>query len=91
MKTSSPNLIITECERPIVAFGLTGSPAANILRIGSRQKCVKCFFLVRLGAGIIAARLRFADFQVELVLLVAAHVRVRHVVQRVAENITNIN
>ncbi len=44
MKTSGTNLIITQCERPIVAFGLTGSPAANILRIGSRQKRVKCFF-----------------------------------------------
>jgi hypothetical protein len=48
-------------------------------------------FLVRLGAGIIAARLGFANLQVELVLLVAAHVRVRHVVQRVAENIAIIS
>ena len=53
-------------------------------------KTCEMLFLVRLGAGIIAARLRFANLQIELVLLVAAHVRVRHVVQRVAENITNI-
>ena len=45
--------------------------------------------LVGVGAGSLVATRGLADVQAELVLLVAAHVRVRHEVQRVAAN-TNV-